>query len=150
MSIDAAPQRMLSDRVAEEVRVALVRRRMSGRELARKLDVSPSWVSYRLTGSQPIDLNDLQRIAEALGLQPVDLLPAGDTRRYADRPPIDPLAQRVIATIGQPRPPQRATLGPRPVTVGSRLDTVPRPDRTQRSRRPVTAVAQADRSYASG
>jgi transcriptional regulator with XRE-family HTH domain len=79
----------LSVRVAEEIRVMLTRRRMSGRELARRLDVSPSWVNYRLTGAQPIDLNDLERISEALGVTIHDLLPrsagqSADTPRYPD------------------------------------------------------------------
>ena len=65
----------LSVRVAEEIRVMLTRRRMSGRELARRLDVSPSWVNYRLTGAQAIDLNDLERISEALGVTVFDLIP---------------------------------------------------------------------------
>ncbi|PZM88676.1 MAG: hypothetical protein DIU79_16495 [Actinobacteria bacterium] len=65
----------MSGRVAEEIRALLARRRMSGRELARQLGVSPSWVSYRLTGTQPIDLNDLDAIAQVLGVGIVDLLP---------------------------------------------------------------------------
>ena len=65
----------LSIRVAEEIRALLARRRMSGRELARRLDVSPGWVSFRLTGTQPIDLNDLERIAGVLGVTIIDLLP---------------------------------------------------------------------------
>src|SRR5690242_11047111 len=65
----------LSDLVAEEVRALLARRRISGRQLATELGVSPSWVSYRLTGVQAIDLNDLMRIARALGVGVHDLLP---------------------------------------------------------------------------
>lgn len=63
-----------SGRVAEEIRALLARRRMSGRELARKLDVSPSWVSYRLTGTQPIDINDLVSIAKVLGVKASDII----------------------------------------------------------------------------
>jgi transcriptional regulator with XRE-family HTH domain len=154
MAINVTPPRepqTLTMQVAEEIRVAMLRRRITGAKLAHDLGVSAAWVSYRLTGTQPIDLNDLQRIADVLGVGVIDLLPAaGDTRRYAGRPPIDPLAQRVVATIGQPRPPQRATLISRPATASSRLDRSPRPDRAEHRRRPVTAVAQADRSYASG
>lgn len=62
--------------VAEEILVALTRRRMTQRDLARKLGTSPSWVNYRLTGKQPIDLNDLFRIAKALGLGVHQLLPS--------------------------------------------------------------------------
>jgi len=88
-STDSAPVLSLSDRVAEEVRAMMARRRVSGRELARRLDVSAAWVSYRLTGTQPIDLNDLERIADALGVTVFDLIPrsAGQsdaTRRYPD------------------------------------------------------------------
>ncbi|WP_422751377.1 helix-turn-helix domain-containing protein [Micromonospora sp. WMMD1219] len=80
MSIDAARTATLSEAVAEEIRVLLTRRRMSGRKLAQMLGVSPSWVSYRLTGQQPIDLNDLQRIADVLGVTVIDLLPAAMVR----------------------------------------------------------------------
>ena len=95
----------MSDRVAEEVRVMLARRRMSGRELARKLEVSPNWVSLRTSGSQPIDLNDLERIADALEVEIVDLLPPKDGlfASSPDRQPIDPLAPRIVAVGGEER-----------------------------------------------
>jgi len=41
------------------------------------------WVSRKARGRQPIDLNDLQRIAGALGVPVVDLLPAD-----ASAPPV--------------------------------------------------------------
>ena len=69
----------LSVRVAEEIRAMLARRRVSGRELARRLDVSSPWVSYRLTGNQEIGLDDLERIAAALDVPVTDLLPRGVT-----------------------------------------------------------------------
>lgn len=65
----------LSELVAEEIRALMARRRMSGRQLAAKLGVSPSWVSYRLTGTQPIDVNDMHRMAGALDVGIHDLLP---------------------------------------------------------------------------
>ncbi|MEV6633931.1 helix-turn-helix transcriptional regulator [Actinoplanes sp. NPDC051470] len=65
----------LSQMVAEEIRALMGRRRMSGRQLATQLGVSPSWVSYRLTGTQPIDINDMHLIAGALGVGVHDLLP---------------------------------------------------------------------------
>lgn len=108
----------MSGRVAEEIRALLARRRMSGRELARALDVSPSWVSYRLTGTQPIDVNDLDRIARVLGVGIVDLLPLEEVvsdrnsglrkRRFAElvpepRPAFDhPLEIRVTGTHPHP------------------------------------------------
>lgn len=66
----------LSDLVAEEIRAVLGRRRMSGAALARTLGVSAMWVSYRLSGKQPIDLNDLERIATALDVPVGALIPA--------------------------------------------------------------------------
>jgi DNA-binding Xre family transcriptional regulator len=65
----------LSQAVAEEIRVLLTRRRMSGRQLAAKLDVSQTWMADRLNGKTPIDLNDLDRIAGALNVEVFDLLP---------------------------------------------------------------------------
>lgn len=69
----------LSEQAAEELRALLARRRMSGRDLAKLLSVSPSWVSYRLTGTTEIGLNDLQRIATALEVEVSSLLPASRT-----------------------------------------------------------------------
>jgi transcriptional regulator with XRE-family HTH domain len=70
----------LSDRVADEIRGLLGRRRMSASELARRLKVSRSWVSLRLTGAQEIGLNDLERIAFELDTTIGELLhlEAGD------------------------------------------------------------------------
>lgn len=83
----------------------LARRRMSGRELARKLHVSPSWISYRLTGTQPIDLNDLAKIADALEVEPADLLPRPVTRQFP--PSRRNIGEQVLATIGGNDHPQR-------------------------------------------
>lgn len=78
MSIDVArvrTERPLSEQVAEEIRVVMTRRRISGRHLASALGVSQTWVSSRLAGGTPIDLNDLQRIAGALNTPVAALLP---------------------------------------------------------------------------
>jgi transcriptional regulator with XRE-family HTH domain len=60
------------------------RRRITGARMARELGVSPAWVSYRLTGQQPIDLNDLAAIAEVLHVDVTDLLPARSRRADTD------------------------------------------------------------------
>jgi len=147
----------LSLQVAEEIRVVMLRRGITGARLAQELGVSPAWVSYRLTGAQPIDLNDLERIADAIGIGPGELLPArirkatdGQPEQVANdaRPGIDPLAARVVATIGETRPGPRTTLVARPPahTGGRRLDQPRRPDRTGHTRRPVSIVAQPARA----
>lgn len=101
--------------VAEEIRAMLGRRRMSGRELARKLDVSPSWVSYRLTGTQEIGLNDLARIADALGVGIVDLLPR---EQRGGRPTDGYAVPTVTGTFAHPDHPivKKAATLPRPIT----------------------------------
>ena|SRR5881396_620829 len=70
----------LSERVAEEVRVILVRRRTNPTQLARKLGVSQAYVWRRLDGRTAFDLHDLERIAAALGVDVADLLPTRSTR----------------------------------------------------------------------
>jgi transcriptional regulator with XRE-family HTH domain len=105
----------LSRRVAEEIRAMMARRRISGRELARKLGVSQSWVSYRLTGIQPIDLNDLQRIAEALDVTVLDLLPR-DLRTVVTvtSPNLAPYQPNRGRPPGHPPGPSRPTGARRP------------------------------------
>lgn len=122
----------LSDLVAEEIRALMARRRMSGRQLAMQLRVSPSWVSYRLTGTQPIDINDLHKIARALDVGIYDLLPPADKAsqaaigQYLARP------DRTISTGSRPRdnrpsghPAMRSTSGVRRTALLPR----PRPPR---------------------
>src|SRR5690606_22378013 len=119
----------LSDLVAEEIRARLARQRLSGRELARRLGVSASWVSYRLTGSQPIDLNDLERIAKALGVSVRQLLPSTDTERYPALP------KRTMPRVPAPRRPPGRTDSRRP----PRQPTPTRPRTLPRPALPVTA-----------
>jgi transcriptional regulator with XRE-family HTH domain len=64
----------LQDRISEEIRVALTRRRMSATELARALGWSRSQISRKLNGQTEISLNDLERIARVLQSSPGDLL----------------------------------------------------------------------------
>jgi transcriptional regulator with XRE-family HTH domain len=105
MTVDVQHTDTLSSRVAEELRALLGRRRLSGRELARRLDVSPNWVSLRMTGAQPIDLNDLDRISRALGVRPVDLLRAAETVATVQYP--DEVTETVAPRPMPRRPPMR-------------------------------------------
>jgi transcriptional regulator with XRE-family HTH domain len=85
MSIDVMSDRTssLTERVAEEIRALMARKRVRQSHLARELGVSEQWISVRMRGVQPIDLNDLDRIARALGVSIIDLIPAGDRKRTA-------------------------------------------------------------------
>jgi len=94
-------QGTLTERVALEIRFELTRQRLSQAALARQLGVSGMWVSDRLRGVQPIDLLDLERIAMALGVEPVNLVASAEGRtvqmnsRFAavpERPPGNSLA----------------------------------------------------------
>lgn len=69
-----------------EIKVLLTRRGRSGRWLAGVLGVSQTWMTTRLKGDVPIDLNDLERIAEALEVDIFDLLPRREGRVIATSP----------------------------------------------------------------
>lgn len=77
MSTTAEPSRRTTFReaVAEEIRAALARRRMSASALARKLGKSQTYVWRRLSGETAFDTDDLEAIAAALSVTVVDLLP---------------------------------------------------------------------------
>lgn len=156
MSVDITPSvtPSLTEQVAEEIRALIARRRVRQSHLARKLGVSEQWISVRLRGVQPIDLNDLQRIAEALDVAVVDLLPetASDRRTVTPLRPVELVDDRLgadVRTIGRrrkrpnggyPRTPARAsrrhpTRPPnRPACPG------PSPDRPQLTRTPAAAA----------
>ena len=80
----------LSDYAAGEIRAELARRQSTGKELAGKLGVSRSWISYRLTGTTEITLNDLDRIARALDIPFTTLLPGGTRGELNRRSPLAP------------------------------------------------------------
>jgi DNA-binding Xre family transcriptional regulator len=92
----------LSAKVAIEIRAALGRRDMSRSELSRRLGVSAMWVSDRLRGKTPIGLDDLERIANVLELEPVDLLPTAAVPSVGSKPPYVP---------GSVRPPEHRSKG---------------------------------------
>lgn len=66
--------------VAAEIRAWLGRLDVRPSELARRLGENDQWMSTRLKGRTPINVNDLQRIADAMGLSVVELLPAKASR----------------------------------------------------------------------
>jgi len=53
----------------------MARRRVSGVTLASQIGRSQSYVSRRLVGDVAFDLDDIERIAGVLGVEPTDLLP---------------------------------------------------------------------------
>lgn len=79
-----------SDLVANEIRALLAGRRLTHQWLAEALGVSKSWVSYRLTGKQAIDINDMHRVADALGVDVLRLFPSPDAASSAAFPTQQP------------------------------------------------------------
>lgn len=53
--------------VAAEVRAELARQKISGRELARRIDRNQVWVARRLNGEVPITADELREFAFILG-----------------------------------------------------------------------------------
>lgn len=65
----------LTAHVASEIRAMMGRLNVNRAELARRLNVEDSWVGKRLNGRTEISLSDFERIARALRVGIVDLLP---------------------------------------------------------------------------
>jgi len=66
-----------SETVASEVRSILGRRMVSQRELARALNVSPNYMSRRLRGELPFDVEELLAIARLLDVSIAELVNQG-------------------------------------------------------------------------
>jgi len=96
----------------------MARRQIKQAELARRLDVNDQWISVRLRGVQPIDLNDLAAIAKALGVDVSALLPerpekTGTTSQYPQ------VTAHRAERATRVRPPSRADATSRPPSVAT-------------------------------
>lgn len=127
MSTDilARAETELTARVIVQIGRELGGRRWSQATLARALGVGAMWVSDRMTGRVRLTVEDLGRIADALDVDVLDLLPPrrrtsdGDGRpnaRYVPIAELDLAQPPVLAAIGMgaqygpsPRALQRAT-----------------------------------------
>lgn len=99
--------------IAEEIRVLLARRRMSASELARQMGTTQPYISRRLTGEIAFDVDDLEKIAGVLHVQPRDLLAVvkpGPTSQYPQVSDARPVSST------NTRPPIRADAVTRPPT----------------------------------
>ena len=70
---------LTNDSVAESLRVALARRRIPQSSLAASAGMSTTYLNRRMTGSATISVADLARIAAALDVPLVALLPAEES-----------------------------------------------------------------------
>lgn len=87
--------------MAEEIRALMARRRISGVGLAARINRSQSYVSRRLTGEVPFDVDDLEAIAVALGVTAAKLVSsAGEGSR---QPTLQYSGQTVRPTDTRPK-----------------------------------------------
>ena len=66
------PHQLVADNLAAE----LARKRMSGRQAARALNLSQPYVARRVSGEIPLDVNDLFMFSKLLSIDPSVLLNA--------------------------------------------------------------------------
>jgi transcriptional regulator with XRE-family HTH domain len=135
MSDERTPARgRLREHVAEEIRVILARKRMSGAELARRTGIKQSTISRRMTGETAFDMDDLEIIAEVLEVDVADLMPR--MARAGNEPnvrlsKISRTADRRAAAAATSRPigskQRSAVRPPSGVPVGKRRPTRVRP-----------------------
>ena len=125
----------LSELVAQEIGSQLGRRRWSQARLARRIGKTQMWVSLRMRGLQPIDLNDMALIAAALDLNVLDLMPR-DASRLAGSPRPETDQNASYAPLIRSAPHRTAARSRHTVTGGHPFSP-PRRD----SSRPVSAVA---------
>ena len=64
----------LTQRVTEEVRAEMARRRLTQQDLADALRWTPGYLSRRLTGEVAWSLDDIEEVAAALQVPPLALL----------------------------------------------------------------------------
>lgn len=133
----------LSELVAEEIRALMGRRRMTQAQLARGIGKTEMWVSLRLRGRQPIDLNDLALIAGALDAKIPDLLPQSLRAATGQNLPLTPVTRSArVTSTGRPvrrsasRPPVSTRRDPvRPVSAIPADHRRPQPMRSAERRR---------------
>lgn len=122
----------LTTLVAAEIRAWMGRLDVRQSELARRMGETDQWLSMRLKGRTPIDLNELQRMCSALGVNAVDVLQqALRDSSETDRPievPASP-ARRSSHVATRPMAPSRrdATRPSSPVPPNRRRPSPVRP-----------------------
>jgi transcriptional regulator with XRE-family HTH domain len=115
----------LSELIAEEIGALLGRRRWSQAQLARAIGRTPMWVSLRLRGQQPFDVDDLVLIAGALSVGVHDLLPPPEqAARAAIRRPAIP--RYLDMAVRPDRPADNRPAGHPATNGGARTARLPR------------------------
>lgn len=115
----------LADRASIRIRELLYGRGHNQAELARALGKTAVWVSERLSGRVQLTVNDLELIADALGVEPEALLRV--TRGYAigEQPSTAPVPAPSFPRRPPARADQRRPAGAPPPTRGRTCPTGP-------------------------
>lgn len=92
----------LTQLAATEIKVQMARADVRQSQLAREIGKTEQWLSVRLRGRQPIDLNDLALIARGLHIGVYDLLPAPEVAARASAP--NERSAQLIPSADRPRP----------------------------------------------
>lgn len=71
------PPETANDRLRRNVKALMDWRRMTQAQLAERLGQSQPWLSKRLTGTTPFQIEDLDLLANAFSLSPQDLFCEG-------------------------------------------------------------------------
>lgn len=72
----------------------IARQRVTGRELARRLGVSSQWISQRTRGVVAMDADDMEAVADALGISITDLIADAIRRAEETVPEPQPATRR--------------------------------------------------------
>lgn len=80
MNTPQTTERSLHDSVCEEIRVILARRRMSQAEVARRAGWSAFYLSNRMNGKTPMNVNDLAALSRILGVPVTAFFPREDSQ----------------------------------------------------------------------
>jgi transcriptional regulator with XRE-family HTH domain len=75
-----------NEAVAAEIRAEMARQMISGRELARRVQKPETTIARWLRGKTQMSLDDVEMLAKALGVDPVDLIIHAVHRQQLPRP----------------------------------------------------------------
>ncbi len=118
----------LSEATAAEVRAQLARKRISAAELGRRLGWTQSYTARRVDGRQPLDMDDLEQIADFLEIPPGRLIPdrriLAGISNVSGRPAVSSASRR---PSGSKRPPTKGAESSAPRDHTRRPAMIPRP-----------------------
>lgn len=67
-------EQSLTETIAAEIRAEVARQRRKYSDLAKELGLAPATISDRMAGRVPFDTNELEKVAQWLGIDVVHLI----------------------------------------------------------------------------